>query len=137
MTELHEVDLALSVERFAAARDALAPLPSGPARWIREARLALELGEGNPLEAMRRAELAAQALGEGDPDRVRALEVALDAALRCRAAQTAQSYMERLEALWSIAKRTYGDGAQYRKIVSANPSVRNDRLIVGQTITLP
>ncbi|HEY6561152.1 MAG TPA: C39 family peptidase [Polyangiaceae bacterium] len=106
MTELHEVDLALSVERFAAARDALAPLPNGPARWVREARLALELCEGNPLEAMRRAELAAHALGEGDPDRARAIEVALDAALRCRAAQTAESYMERLEALRPDASRT-------------------------------
>jgi 5'-nucleotidase len=41
------------------------------------------------------------------------------------------------DTLWSIAKRTYGDGAQYRKIVSANPSVRNERLIVGQTLQLP
>jgi nucleoid-associated protein YgaU len=45
--------------------------------------------------------------------------------------------VQRGDTLWSIAKRTYGDGAQYRKIVAANPSVRNDRLIVGQTITLP
>jgi 5'-nucleotidase / UDP-sugar diphosphatase len=45
--------------------------------------------------------------------------------------------VQRGDTLWSIAKRTYGDGAQYKKIVSANPSVKNDRLIVGQTLQLP
>lgn len=106
MSELHEVDRALAVERFTAARDALAPAAQGPARWFREARLALELGEGNPLEAMRQAERAAQALGESDADRPRAVEVALDAALRCRAATTAARYMDQLEALRPDASRT-------------------------------
>ena len=45
--------------------------------------------------------------------------------------------VQRGDTLWSIAKRTYGDGTQYKRIVSANPSVRNDRLVVGQTLTLP
>ena len=45
--------------------------------------------------------------------------------------------VQRGDTLWSIAKRTYGDGAQYKKIVSANPSVKNERLIVGQTLQLP
>ena len=45
--------------------------------------------------------------------------------------------VQRGDTLWSIAKRTYGDGTQYKRIVAANPSVRNDRLVVGQTITLP
>ena len=45
--------------------------------------------------------------------------------------------VQRGDTLWSIAKRTYGDGAQYKKIVSANASVKNERLIVGQTLQLP
>ena len=45
--------------------------------------------------------------------------------------------VQRGDTLWSIAKRTYGDGSQYRRIVEANPSVRSERLIVGQTLTLP
>jgi nucleoid-associated protein YgaU len=45
--------------------------------------------------------------------------------------------VQRGDTLWSIAKRTYGDGTQYKRIVAANPSVRNDRLMVGQTLTLP
>ena len=41
------------------------------------------------------------------------------------------------DTLWSIAQRTYGDGKQYRKIISANPSIKGERVLVGQTITLP
>ena len=45
--------------------------------------------------------------------------------------------VQRGDTLWSIAKRTYGDGTQYKKIVAANPTVKNERLMVGQTLTLP
>lgn len=45
--------------------------------------------------------------------------------------------VQRGDTLWSIAKRTYGDGSQYKRIVEANPSVRSERLIVGQSLTLP
>ena len=41
------------------------------------------------------------------------------------------------DTLWSIAQRTYGDGKQYKKIVSANPSIKGDQLKAGQVITLP
>ena len=41
------------------------------------------------------------------------------------------------DTLWSLAQRTYGDGKQYKKIVSANPSIKGDQLKAGQVITLP
>ena len=41
------------------------------------------------------------------------------------------------DTLWSIAQRTYGDGKQYRKIVQANPTIKGERVMVGQTIMLP
>jgi nucleoid-associated protein YgaU len=41
------------------------------------------------------------------------------------------------DTLWSIAQRSYGDGKQYKKIVSANPSIKGDKVNVGQVITLP
>lgn len=41
------------------------------------------------------------------------------------------------DTLWSIAKTTYGDGKQYTKIVSANPGVSPQRLMVGQTLVIP
>ncbi len=41
------------------------------------------------------------------------------------------------DTLWSIAKAHYGDGKQYKKIVAANPSIKGERLLVGQSITLP
>jgi 5'-nucleotidase / UDP-sugar diphosphatase len=41
------------------------------------------------------------------------------------------------DTLWSIAQKNYGDGKQYRKIVSANPSIKGERVLAGQTITLP
>ena len=44
------------------------------------------------------------------------------------------------ETLWSIAKRAYGSGFKYPKILKANPSIkkgRNVRLYVGQVIRVP
>ena len=41
------------------------------------------------------------------------------------------------DSLWSIAAAKYGDGNKWKKIASANPKLNPDRVIVGQTITLP
>lgn len=41
------------------------------------------------------------------------------------------------DTLWSIAQKTYGNGNQYKKIVAANPSIKGDKVGVGQKITLP
>lgn len=42
------------------------------------------------------------------------------------------------DTLWGIAKRVYGDGSKYTKIVSANSDIKNPNLIyVGQVITIP
>jgi len=44
------------------------------------------------------------------------------------------------DTLWSIAKRAYGSGFKYRKILKANPSIRKKnivRLHVGQVIRVP
>lgn len=40
--------------------------------------------------------------------------------------------------LWNIAKRFYGNGSEYMKIVNANPQIKNPNLIYpGQKITIP
>ena len=41
------------------------------------------------------------------------------------------------DTLWGIAAKTYGDGKQYRKIVAANPGIKGEKVMVGQTIVLP
>ena len=42
------------------------------------------------------------------------------------------------DTLWGIAKTYYGNGAQYTKIVSANPGIKNPNLIYpGQVFTIP
>lgn len=41
------------------------------------------------------------------------------------------------DTLWSLAVKTYGNGAQYKKIIAANPSIKNEKLVAGQTIVLP
>lgn len=44
------------------------------------------------------------------------------------------------ETLWSIAKRAYGDGKYYKKILAANPQIRRNktvRLVIGQIIRVP
>lgn len=42
------------------------------------------------------------------------------------------------DTLWGIAKKYYGNGAQYPKIVSANPIIKNPNLIYdGQILSIP
>ncbi len=41
------------------------------------------------------------------------------------------------DTLWSIAQRTYNDGQQWKRIVAANPNIKGERVMVGQTIILP
>ncbi len=42
------------------------------------------------------------------------------------------------DTLWGIAKTYYGNGAQYSKIVAANPGIKNPNLIYpGQVFTIP
>lgn len=42
------------------------------------------------------------------------------------------------DTLWAIAKKYYGNGSQYGKIVSANPGIKNPNLIYpGQVFTIP
>ena len=44
------------------------------------------------------------------------------------------------ETLWSIAKRAYGDGKHYKKILKANPQLTRRRklfLVIGQVIRVP
>lgn len=41
------------------------------------------------------------------------------------------------DTLWNIATRAYGNGQQFRKIVAANPSIKGERVNIGQKITIP
>jgi 5'-nucleotidase len=41
------------------------------------------------------------------------------------------------DTLFGIARAKYGDGKQWKRIVSANPGVSPQTLKIGQTITLP
>lgn len=41
------------------------------------------------------------------------------------------------DCLWNIAKKYYGNGAQYTKICNANKSIKNARITVGQKIIIP
>lgn len=42
------------------------------------------------------------------------------------------------DTLWGIAKKYYGNGSQYTKIVSANPDIKNPNLIYpGQVLSIP
>jgi 5'-nucleotidase len=51
---------------------------------------------------------------------------------------TGSSYtVKRGDTLYGIARGRYGDGKQWRKIVSANPGLQPSNLKVGQTIALP
>lgn len=55
------------------------------------------------------------------------------------APQTGQDYtVKKGDTLWKIAKQFYGNGADYGKIVSANPSISNPNLIyAGQVLKIP
>lgn len=54
-------------------------------------------------------------------------------------APSAQTYtVKKGDTLWAIAKKYYGSGAQYPKIVAANSSIKNPNLIYpGQVFTIP
>lgn len=42
------------------------------------------------------------------------------------------------DCLWSIAKKFYGSGAEYKKLAAANPFIKNPNLIYpGQVLTIP
>lgn len=41
------------------------------------------------------------------------------------------------DSLWSIAQAKYGNGNKWKQIAAANPKVDPNRVLVGQTITLP
>ena len=46
--------------------------------------------------------------------------------------------VQKNDTLWGIAKRFYGNGAQYPKIVAANPGIKNPNLIYpGQVFQIP
>lgn len=45
--------------------------------------------------------------------------------------------IRRMDTLWSIAVRTYGDGKRWRDIVAANEGLDPTKLRVGQRIILP
>ena len=45
--------------------------------------------------------------------------------------------VKRGDTLYSIARKSYGDGKQWQKIASANPGLRPESLKVGQTIQIP
>lgn len=55
------------------------------------------------------------------------------------APQTGKDYtVQKGDSLWKIAKQHYGNGAEYTKIVSANPSITNPNLIYpGQVLKIP
>lgn len=45
--------------------------------------------------------------------------------------------IKRGETLWSVAKRAYGNGSLYKKIINANPQINLEKLYVGQVIRVP
>lgn len=54
-------------------------------------------------------------------------------------ASTVKTYtVQKGDCLWNIAKKYYGNGAQYTKLAAANPSIKNPNLIYpGQVLTIP
>lgn len=59
-----------------------------------------------------------------------------------RDASTAQKpkthIVKRGDTLWGLAKRYYGNGALYQRIVSANPKIKNPNLIIdGWELVIP
>lgn len=55
------------------------------------------------------------------------------------APQTGQNYtVQKGDSLWKIAKHFYGNGAEYTKIASANPSISNpNKIYPGQILKIP
>ena len=45
--------------------------------------------------------------------------------------------VQRGDTLWSIARRTYGDGQRWREIAQANPGLQPRKLHIGRQIMLP
>ena len=46
--------------------------------------------------------------------------------------------VQETDTLWALARKYYGDGDQYPKIASANPSIKNPNLIYpGQVLAIP
>ena len=41
------------------------------------------------------------------------------------------------DTLWSLAARHLGSGRRWREIVDANPGIRPERLVIGQTLRIP
>ncbi len=65
---------------------------------------------------------------------------ALSQESRARSNAVRSVIVKRGETLWSIAKRAYGNGFEYKKILKANPQLsrrKNFRLIIGQVIRVP
>lgn len=54
-------------------------------------------------------------------------------------AASAKSYtVAKGDTLWGIAKRFYGNGAEYKRLAAANPQIKNPNLIYpGQVLTVP
>lgn len=96
MTPLQQIDDQLAHECYAAARAALNALEPSPSQQARLALIALQLRQGNPFEALRSAEAAAEQLAGSE--RCVALEIALQAALRCRLPRCAERLIEQLSA---------------------------------------
>jgi tetratricopeptide (TPR) repeat protein len=84
MTPLASIDACLAQLDFAAAAAAAEALPAGPARTLRQLRIALGLGETSVHEVMREAASTAATLAPTDPQRGALLTLAFDAALRAR-----------------------------------------------------
>ena len=56
---------------------------------------------------------------------------------RTRAAGGTKYKIKKGDSLWSIAQAKYGNGAKWKTIAAANPSVNPDKIQAGQTIVLP
>ena len=56
---------------------------------------------------------------------------------RTRAASGTRYKIKKGDSLWSIAQAKYGNGAKWKTIAAANPSVNPNKIQAGQTIVLP
>lgn len=67
-------------------------------------------------------------------------EKALSSESKVRSNAVRSIIVRKGETLWSIAKRAYGDGKHYKKILAANPQITKNktvRLVIGQVIRVP